>query len=99
VSSSSVVIHRFKVLSLSLGQRHPSHPPALRLTLPPLVTTGRRRRTTRLGTTSKRVFIFIKKKKKRNNTHPSCALVFYLAPRQSSKSVEFHIHYAIVVVK
>jgi hypothetical protein len=63
VSSSSVVIHRFKVLSLSLGQRHPSHPPALRLT-PPLVTTGRRRRTTRLGTTSKRIFIFILKRKK-----------------------------------
>jgi hypothetical protein len=78
--SSSVVIHRFKVLSLSLGQRHPSHPP-------PLVTTGRRRhRTTRLGTTSKRVFIFIfilfkkKERKERNNTHPSCALFFTWHP-------------------
>jgi hypothetical protein len=44
-------------------------------------------------------FHFHFKKKERNNTHPSCALVFYLAARQSSKSVEFHIHYAIVVVK
>jgi hypothetical protein len=84
VSSRSVVIHRFKVLSLSLGQRHPSHPPLL----PPLVTTGRRRsrRTTRLGTTSKRVFIFIfilfkkKERKERNNTHPSCALFFTWHP-------------------